>query len=98
MKAKDLLALGFPQGPVIGVALRAIGMHASDGDPITLEADLKRILAEPKSHLDHPQFAQVARELVNRVPDIFIERAEPVPLTVWGEGLEEGALKQMHNA
>jgi tRNA-splicing ligase RtcB len=98
MKAKDLLALGFPQGPVIGIALKDIRALQETWDDDVLHAELRRVLADPRSHQSHPQFAATARALVDRVPEVFVERSEPAPFQIWGSGIDDSAIEQMRNA
>jgi len=96
MKAKDLLRLGFNEGPAVGAALSAINKFSIEDELATVE--LLRVLADPDAHLQHKWFAEVSRALQKAKPAIMIERAEPAPFEVWGEGIEKGALDQMKNA
>lgn len=99
MDAKDLIRLGFPQGPVIGVALKAIRRWRHDLPDEAIEQEFQAILADPGEHLDHRHFADVARMLhTNSLTPRFVERPTPAPYRIWGEGLEAGALDQMANS
>jgi len=99
MKAKDLIKLGYPQGPAIGAAIRAIPVASQHYDKKTLHAVLKSVLDNPAAYLDDPHFADLSQELLRKpVESTYIERAEPAPYKIWGEGLEEGALAQMRTA
>jgi tRNA-splicing ligase RtcB len=99
MKGKDLIKLGFKPGPAIGAALllipkaeQALGYHA-------MLRELKAVLADPVHNSAHPHFAELARVLREDMErPAYVERAEPAPYQVWGEGLEQGALDQMKNA
>src|SRR4051812_37806061 len=99
MKAKDLLKLGFGEGAVIGVALRAVRAFPPETPEETIEHEMKAVLANPTSFQDHPILGEVAEMLV-RGSDVptFVERESPAPYQIWGEGLEHGALEQMRQS
>jgi tRNA-splicing ligase RtcB (3'-phosphate/5'-hydroxy nucleic acid ligase) len=99
MKGKDLLKLGLEPGPAMGVALRllpkAIKRLGSEG----VREALTVIIAKPGAHLEHVYFGDLAKklhEIANK--PVFKAREIPAPYKVYGEGLEKGALEQMHNA
>lgn len=98
MNARDLQAIGFKPGPALGVALRAVGRVSAYMDPVALLAELQRVLDDPESHQDHPDFADVARALVKARPSLFIERERAAPFRVWGSGIDVNAIEQMRNA
>jgi tRNA-splicing ligase RtcB len=99
MDAKDLIRLGFPQGPVIGVALKAARRWRHELPDESIEQEFAEILSDPAEHLDHPRFADIARMLhTGAMTPRFFERPQPAPYQIWGEGLEAGALDQMANS
>jgi tRNA-splicing ligase RtcB len=99
MKAKDLLKLGYPQGAVIGVALKAIARFPKKTPDETVRAEMRQVLEDPSAFLKHPILADTAELLVRPpAPPPFAERDEPAPYQVWGEGLEQGALDQMRHS
>jgi tRNA-splicing ligase RtcB len=98
MKAKDLLKLGFPEGPVIGLALRAAQQLREAGTGDAVEAQLSKLLLDPAAFAEHPVLGETARELIGPQEPVFTERPEPAPYQIWGEGLEQGALMQMRNS
>lgn len=96
MNTKDLINLGVPQGEALKLASAHIARLFAEGLPRPeVEQDIARMVAEPKAFLDDAQRAPFARALSRPV---FKPRAEPAPWNQWGNGLEEGALKQMSNA
>ena len=63
--------------------------------------ELKAVLADPVHNADPRLFrrlAQVLREDSERKRLAFVERAEPAPYQIWGEGLEAGAVDQIQQA
>ncbi len=91
--------MGYRPGPVIGVALRAIPEAAKVLDAEALERELKAVLADPVANAAHPQLAEVAlalRDEAERPP--YVERPDPAPYRIWGEGLEPTAVDQLKAA
>src|SRR5687767_15776569 len=99
MTGRDLINLGFPEGPAVGVGLVLVKKARKTLDREALERELKAVLADPIANAAHPQFAELARVLreQNEKP-VYVERPAPAPYQIWGEGLEQGALDQMRNA
>lgn len=100
LSGKDLLKLGFKPGPSIGVALKLMpAVHKALGARV-IESDLRAILKEPNAYKEHTHWAMLAQALIDEAAakQTFVERAEPAPYRVWGEGLEAGAIDQMKNA
>ena len=96
MTARQLLAMGYPAGPVIGVALRVMPEAAKALDPDALRREFAAVLADPVANAAHPQLSEVAtafREAAER--PAYVDRPDPAPYRVWGEGLEPTALGQM---
>jgi tRNA-splicing ligase RtcB len=99
MKARDLLAMGYKPGPAIGVALDLIGQMKST-DEETLRQQLSAVVSDPSAYRDDSQWAPLAEALIEHEERQaqYVERADPAPYRIWGEGLEAGALDQMKNA
>jgi tRNA-splicing ligase RtcB len=99
MTGKDLINLGYPPGPVIGVALRLIPEAAKSLDEASIERELRAVLADPIANAAHPHLAELARALREESEKpAYTERAAPAPYRMWGEGLEEGSVEQMRQA
>ena len=100
MKPRELLKLGYKPGPVIGVAMDAIPQAERAMGLEAMERDLKALLVDPSAYANHPHLSPIANALIdhNASQATYVERAEPAPYKVWGEGLEAGALDQMKNA
>ncbi|MGH7215391.1 MAG: RtcB family protein [Tepidisphaeraceae bacterium] len=100
MKARDLIKLGFKQGPAVGVAMKLIPEAQRALGREVLENDLRAIVNEPNAYTEHPHLALLAKALIEQDAKrrAFEERATPAPYRVWGEGLEVGAVDQLKNA
>jgi tRNA-splicing ligase RtcB len=101
MKGKDLVRMGFKPGPPVGVALLLVAKAAEQLNPHQVKRELQAVLDDPIGNAAHPQFAELARVLREQAAaqQAFIERPEPAPYRVWGEGLEAGAaLDQMRHS
>lgn len=99
MKARDFIKMGY-QGAAIGVALRLFPEAKRALGARILESDLRALINEPNAYTNHPHLALLAQTVLehNAKQKTFVEREAPAPYKVWGEGLEKGALDQMHNA
>jgi tRNA-splicing ligase RtcB len=99
MKGKDLIKLGFKPGPAIGAALLLIPKAEQALGHQAMLRELEAVRADPVQNSAHPYFAELARVLREDMErPAYVERPEPAPYQVWGEGLEQGALDQMKNA
>ncbi len=99
---KDLRAIGFPEGPVISVALKVMQKkfkHESKEDALEI---LKRILEKPEAFKDDAKVSAIADQLI---PKPSTEGAKislnqnGIQFNVFGqEHIEEGAMHQMYQA
>jgi tRNA-splicing ligase RtcB len=99
MTGKDLIKMGFPHGPAVGVALRLVPAAEKALGHEGVVRELQAVLDDPVRNAAHEYFADLATALrreSERPP--YPERAEPAPYKVWGEGLEEQSLDQMRQA
>lgn len=100
MKAKHLAELGLPKSvaSLAGVSIRNATKQGVSKDSIkSLLADLA---TEPEKYLNDQHFSKLAEEIArqkNTTPT-YTEREIDAPYQVWGEGFEDGALKQIENA
>ena len=54
---------------------------------------------DPQVYVADPVLGELASALIEETTRPFwVEREAPAPYRVWGEGIEKGALDQMHNA
>ena len=97
LTGNDLLAIGFPTGKAVGVALAVIETAYTGKTREEKLALLKALLADPQANLAVADLAPVAQALLAQ-PDT-IPLLEGAPFQIYGaEAIEEGALKQMRIA
>lgn len=95
----DLLALGYPQGRIIGTALK-INKKRNGLTKDQMLDHYKKVLEAPEQYLDDVLFGKLATALIekaNEKPEDFIMlNAEPKAFSSYGlDHIEEGALQQM---
>jgi tRNA-splicing ligase RtcB (3'-phosphate/5'-hydroxy nucleic acid ligase) len=100
MNGKDLIDLGFESGPAIGVALSLIPQAQKVLDDDAIRRELQAVLRDPIGNAAHPQFAELARVLVehHEKQAAYVERTDPAPFRIWGENLEPSAVDQIKAA
>ncbi|HUS03401.1 MAG TPA: RtcB family protein [Chitinophagaceae bacterium] len=102
LKGKELRAIGFPEGPVISIAMNIMEKNFKHKDKAEALQLLRSVLAEPKRFFEHELFGKIAEPLL---PKEVIENFE-IPLKnvsvdfniFGGEYIEAGALEQMNYA
>ena len=95
MKGRELKNLGLA-GAQIKIAQRVCQAAASDGmSKVQIRDALRAVVADPDAYTSHAQFAELA-ELLST--SNYVEREEPAPWEMWGEGLDEKSIEQMRNA
>lgn len=103
LRGKDLITAGFPQGPVISVAMSVMANHHKN-TPLPEQLDiLKRVLGAPADYADDPILGPIAQKLIPKKKDGTTQEIDlveqGVPFSVFGaEGIEAGALAQMQAA
>jgi tRNA-splicing ligase RtcB len=99
MNGRDITALGYREGPIVGLALRIakrLKMRMPEANALD---ELKAVVNEPQQYVSDPIVGELAVALIDEANrPYWIERESPAPYQVWGEGLEKGALDQMQNA
>jgi tRNA-splicing ligase RtcB len=103
LRGKDLIAAGFPEGPVISVAMSVMANHYKGVDlPHQLEV-LKRVLGAPAEYVDDSVLGPIAQKLIPKKKSGLVQEIDliesGVPFSIFGaEGIEAGALAQMQAA
>src|SRR5688500_18858028 len=99
MTGRDITALGYREGPIVGLALKvAKRLKKRMPEEEALKA-LKAVLDDPQVYVSDDTLGPLAVALIEeQTRPYFVEREEPAPYRIWGEGLEQGALDQMKNA
>lgn len=102
IEGKQLRAIGFPEGPVISVAMNIVHKHFKHHDKQEAFELLKRVLEKPEAFKDDAIMAPIADQLI---PKTAAEGAElslnnsGIQFNVFGqEHIEEGAMHQMYTA
>ncbi|HEX2535689.1 MAG TPA: RtcB family protein [Chitinophagaceae bacterium] len=102
LSGKELRAIGFPEGPVISVAMNIMEKqfrHLAKEDALEV---LSALVQSPNQYADDPVLGKIAEGLLPKPKaggDEIPLQASGVPFAVYGsEGIEAGALHQMHIA
>jgi tRNA-splicing ligase RtcB len=99
MTGKDLIRMGFPHGPVVGLALRLIPAAEKALGLEGVVRELQAVLEDPVRSATHEYFGELATALREEAEKpAYVERPEPAPYKIWGEGLEEQSIDQMRQA
>ncbi len=109
LTGKQIRAIGYPEGPVISVAMQVMNsLYKYDTEAIALDL-LKQVLIKPEDFLDHNSLGPIAKKLYG------LSESEAPPLEGFGEAvslnqhgiafsifgqehIEEGAMHQMYQA
>ncbi len=97
LRGKDLRALGYPDGPVIGLALGVITKHYKKSNRSTWVNVLSEVLEKPEEYRKDVAWGKVATALLPPPPaPEFQQLTAPKPFAIYGdEGIEQGAKEQM---
>ncbi len=101
IRGGDIRAAGIADGPVMGVALRAMPKAVKQLGREDALARLAEVAGAPDAHLNDPHFGAVAEKLIAAAAEAerrFVEREAPAPYTNFCADAEAGALEQMHNS
>ena len=102
LTGKQIRAIGYPEGPVISIAMHEMCTnykHSSEEEAMEI---LKKVLESPVAYSEDPVLGKIALQLIEKEK---IEASE-IPLNekgihyniFGGDQIEEGALKQMETA
>lgn len=101
IKGKELRNIGYPEGPVISVAMQVMEQafkHQSKEEAFDV---LQKILAAPEAYLTDPVLHTIAEKLipVSEDDNLIMLNETGIDFEVFGaEYIEEGAMKQMIQA
>ncbi len=102
LSGKQIRAIGYPEGPVVSVAMHTMGTHFKHTPEEEALNILKDVLATPENYLADEVLGKIAEKLIEPV---FIETAETplneigIEYNVFGaKHIEDGALAQMQIA
>ncbi|HEX6193698.1 MAG TPA: RtcB family protein [Chitinophagaceae bacterium] len=102
---KELRALGYPEGPVISVAINVMQKHYKHSSSNEAKDMLKKILDDPKSYVDDEVVGLIAKSLLPAEKSPGMDGSEVslnnqgITFSIFGqEHIEQGALHQMYTA
>jgi tRNA-splicing ligase RtcB len=102
LKGKDLRAIGYPEGPVISLAMNVMERHYKHHSTEQAIDILKEVLAAPADYAEDTILAPVAQQLLPKpVPEgaEISLNATGIQFNVFGgEFIEPGAMNQMYQA
>src|ERR1700753_3114512 len=100
LRGKDLRAIGYPEGPVISIAINIMEKNykfEKEEDVMNL---LKQVLAAPVEYANDAVLGLIAQQLLPKPAPEGVEislNQTGVPFSIFGsEHIEQGALNQMY--
>ncbi len=101
LKGNYLIELGYPEGRVIGVAIKVIEENYANADKDELAELLTAVLNSPADYVEHPMVAGIAKTLIEETTattELLLKETGD-NYSIFGiENIEEGALNQMNIA
>src|SRR5688572_24764087 len=102
LTGKELRAIGFPEGPVISLAMNVMERNFKHHSKEEVLAILRGVLQAPDDYANDEVLKLIAQQLLPKPsiegPEISLNQAG-IPFNVFGsEGIEQGALHQMYTA
>jgi tRNA-splicing ligase RtcB (3'-phosphate/5'-hydroxy nucleic acid ligase) len=102
IQGKELRAIGFPEGPVISVAMQVMEKHYKHHTKEQAFNILKEVLRSPQEYAADEKLGAIARQLLPKEPADGAEvsmNQTGIQFSVFGqEHIEEGAMHQMYQA
>src|SRR5215203_4843245 len=99
---KELRAIGYPEGPVISVAMQVVQRNYKHGDKEEVLKTLMKVKQQPEDYISDKVMQPIAVHFIPPPPPDWEEvklRKEGVPFSIFGsDHIEEGALQQMYTA
>ena len=102
INAKELRAMGFPESPIIPVAMEVVNKHYKHSTMEDVTILLQNVLKSPADYLEHEFLCKIAERLVEKeafeTATVSLNK-EGVPFNTFGsEHIEQGAFHQMYQA
>lgn len=103
LQGKDLRKIGYPEGPVIGIAIQVFHKHFKYHSVSDATQLLKKILTQPETYMQDEVLRPVAAALMPAAADPanaeIALQPESIHFNIFGrDQIEEGALAQMYTA
>jgi tRNA-splicing ligase RtcB (3'-phosphate/5'-hydroxy nucleic acid ligase) len=102
LKGKEIRAIGYPEGPVISIAMNTMERHYKHADKEDAMDTLKEILASPADYVHDTILGLIAKQLLpkqdNKGAAISLNHSG-IAFNIFGsEQIEQGAINQMQQA
>jgi tRNA-splicing ligase RtcB (3'-phosphate/5'-hydroxy nucleic acid ligase) len=102
IKGKELRAIGYPEGPVISIAMKVMEKQYKHHTNDAAMDILKAVLESPGEYLDDAVLAMIAQQLMPK-PEVEGQEIslnqQGIAFNIFGqEHIEEGAMHQMYQA
>jgi tRNA-splicing ligase RtcB len=102
LKGKDLRAIGYPESPVISLAMGLMEKHYKHSTTEEALKILANVKERPADYLEHDVLGKIAEALLPKPAPEGAEvslNTNGIPFSIFGsEGIEAGALHQMYTA
>lgn len=99
LRGKDLRNIGFPESPVISVAITVMEQHYKHHSPEEALVLLQKVLQEPEAYREDEHLGKIAEKLIVEENTAIALKETPMDYAVYGkEFIEEGAISQMNYA
>jgi tRNA-splicing ligase RtcB len=102
INGKDLLAVGYQQGKILGLALEVLEKHYQNTEHETVLSLMKDVLQKPEAFLDHEILEDLATKMIEdakEIEDAITLNKTAKEFAVYGaERIAHGALLQMNTA
>ena len=103
IKGKDLLAVGYKEGEILGLALKIVAAHFDETAKSEILAIMKKVKVAPEMFLDdevlEPLAAAIIEEAKEPVDDTIALKEKGGAYSIYGEDhIEDGAKQQMNIA
>lgn len=99
LRGKDLRNIGFPESPVISVAIGVMEQHYKHHSQEDALALLQKVLQEPEAYKEDEYLGKIAEKLIVEESTEIALQEKPADYTIYGKSfIEEGAISQMNYA
>ncbi|AWO02241.1 RNA-splicing ligase RtcB [Chitinophaga alhagiae] len=99
LRGKDLRNIGYPEGPVISVAITVMEQHYKHHGQADALGLLRQVLQNPEAFKSEEHLGRIAEKLIVEETAEIPLNETPLPYEVYGrEFIDEGAIRQMDYA
>lgn len=102
LTGKELRSIGYPEGPVISIAMNVMQKHYKHEAKEDVMELLKKVLASPVEYTNDAVLAMIAEQLIPKPPvggaELSLNQHGVAFNVFGGEHIEQGAMHQMYTA